>query len=96
MGAVSDRLTCFVYRSPRKVDTYLYLAEEGGFDVLPAELLRGFGPPEFCFELELTPSRRLAKEDPVEVITHLRGQGYHLQVQDDLTVEQMLALKSLN
>jgi uncharacterized protein YcgL (UPF0745 family) len=93
---VSETLTCYIYRSPRKVDTYLYLAEKNGFDAVPVELLQAFGTPEFCFELELTPNRRLAREDPAEVRAHLLDQGYHLQVQDDLTIEQQLALKSLN
>ena len=93
---MSKALTCYIYRSPRKVDTYLYLAEKDGFDAVPAELMQAFGAPEFCFELELTPDRRLAKEDPAEVHGHLLEQGYHLQVQDDLTIEQQLALKTLN
>jgi len=93
---VSEALTCYIYRSPRKVDTYLYLLAKDEFDAVPAELLQTFGMPEFCFELELTPERRLAKEDPAVVHANLLQQGYHLQVQDDLTVEQQLALKSLN
>lgn len=93
---MSDPLTCHIYRSSRQVDTYLYLLERDDFDAVPAELLQAFGRPEFCFELELTPDRRLAKEDPAEVLANLRQQGYHLQVRDDLTIEQQLALKSLN
>ncbi len=96
MGAVSQPLTCYIYRSPRKVDTYLYLAREDDFDAVPEALLQSFGTPEFCFDLELTPERRLAKEDPALVCRNLIEQGYHLQVQDDLSIEQQLGLKSLN
>ncbi len=93
---MNEPLICHIYRSPRKVDTYLYLLERDDFDSVPADLLQAFGRPEYCFELELTPDRRLAKEDPAEVHANLRQQGYHLQVRDDLTIEQQLALKNLN
>jgi uncharacterized protein YcgL (UPF0745 family) len=38
----------------------------------------------------------LAKEDSVEVLENLASQGYHLQLQDDILVEQMLAMKAIN
>ncbi len=93
---MSQPLTCYIYRSPRKVDTYLYLAREDDFEAVPEALLQGFGRPEFCFDLELTPRRRLAREDPATVYRNLLEQGYHLQLRDDLSIEQQLAMKSLN
>jgi len=58
--------------------------------------LRIFGPPEFSFSFDLTAERDLAREDTSEVLENLDTQGYHLQLRDDLLVEQMLALKGLN
>ena len=89
-------MLCHIYRSNHKIDTYLYLLEKDDFSVIPAELLRVFGPPEFSFSFELTQDRKLAKEDSVQVLENLENQGYHLQLQDDILVEQMLALKGLN
>ena len=55
-----------------------------------------FGEPEFSFSLNLKPDRKLAKEDTDEVLKNLEEQGYHLQLQKDVLVEQMLALKGVN
>ena len=89
-------MLCHIYRSNRKFDTYLYLVEKDDFSVVPEELLRVFGPPEFSFSFDLTQERVLAKEDSGEVLDNLANQGYHLQLQDDILVEQMLAKKAVN
>ena len=89
-------LICFIYRSDRKADTYLYLLHKDDFSKVPPELLKVFGEPEFSFQFELSPDRSLAKEDPAEVYANLQQQGYHLQLQDDLLIEQQLALKNMN
>jgi len=89
-------MLCHIYRSNRKLDTYLYLVEKDDFSVIPGDLLRIFGPPEFSFSFDLTLDRELAREDSGEVLENLQNQGYHLQLQDDVLVEQMLALKALN
>lgn len=93
---MSKSVICYIYRSERKADTYLYLAKKDDFSDVPDELMKAFGAPEFSFQLELTADRRLAKEDPGEVLENLEKQGYHLQMADDLLIEQMLALKNLN
>ena len=56
-------MLCHIYRSNRKVDTYLYLLDKDDFSVIPEDLLRVFGPPEFSFSFDLTEDRELAKED---------------------------------
>ena len=89
-------MLCHIYRSNRKIDTYLYLLDKDDFSVIPEDLLRVFGPPEFSFSFDLTEGRELAKEDAGEVLENLEAQGYHLQLQDDILVEQMLAMKALN
>lgn len=89
-------MLCHIYRSNRKLDIYLYLVDKDDFSAVPAELLRVFGPPEFSFSFELTRSRKLAREDAAEVVENLENQGYHLQLQDDELVEQMLARKAIN
>ena len=89
-------MLCHIYRSNLKLDTYLYLIDKDDFSVIPQELLRVFGPPEFSFSFDLTEGRKLAKEDAFEVIENLETQGYHLQLQDDELIEEMLARKAIN
>ena len=89
-------MLCHIYRSNQKLDTYIYLAAKDDFSVLPSELLRVFGTPEFSFTFDLTRDRELAREDSAQVIENLKTQGYHLQLQDDELVEEMLARKALN
>ena len=89
-------VTCFIYRSERKADTYLYLLQKDDFSVVPAELLKAFGMPEFSFQFELGDDRKLAREDAQKVLANLRDKGFHLQLADDVLIEQQLALKGLN
>ncbi len=79
-AAMPAAMQCFVYRSPRRADTYLYLPRKDDFSDLPAELLALFGTPQFALEFELTPERRLAREDAREVLANLARRGYHLQM----------------
>jgi uncharacterized protein len=73
-------MQCFVYRSRRRRDTYLYLPAKGEFSRLPTGLMKLFGPPEFALDFELTPDRRLAAADARQVIKSLQVQGYYLQM----------------
>lgn len=77
-------LRCWVYRSNRKDEMYLYLASEDGFEKLPAQLQQRFGQPSLVMELELHPQRRLAQEDVARVIDNLQRQGFHLQLPPQL------------
>ena len=89
-------MLCHIYRSNQKIDTYLYLVDKDDFSIIPPELLRVFGPPEFSFSFDLKQERKLAREDTGEVRENLEKQGYHLQLQDDILIEQMLAMKAIN
>ena len=73
-------MQCFVYKSARRAETYVYLRERDAFDLLPAPLAATLGPLNFVIELSLSPERKLAREDVDTVIANLRGPGFHLQV----------------
>ena len=73
-------MRCYVYRSARKPDTYLYVAEKDDFSKVPEALLGVFGAPQFALEFELTAERRLAQEDPAQVLGNLKERGFHLQM----------------
>ena len=72
-------MQAYVYKSLRKADTYLYLAARDDFARLPEPLHAQLGRLEFVLELDLTPERRLAQEDPAVVRGNLVHRGFHLQ-----------------
>ncbi len=82
-------MQCFVYKSLRKADTYVYLRAADGFDVLPATIVEQLGNLAFVIEIDLSPTRKLVRENVEEVMVNLIAKGYHLQfpppVQDNMT-----------
>ena len=73
-------MQAYVYKSQRKPDTYIYLAKRDDFDALPAELGATLAPYAFVLEVALTPERRLAQADAVQVRANLAERGFHLQL----------------
>jgi len=73
-------MKCFVYKSIKKVDSYIYINQKDNFECVPEQLLQLFGKPEFALEFELTRDRKLALADAEQVITSLDQQGYYLQM----------------
>jgi uncharacterized protein YcgL (UPF0745 family) len=82
---------CSIYRSGRRAETYLYLAEGLAYDDLPAELRAAFGEPVFIMALRLDEKRRLARVDVRAVLERLREPGYFLQLPPELTVEEEIS-----
>ena len=72
-------MRCYIYRSTRKQDAYVFLSARDNFSVLPPELAQSLGQLVFAMEIELTPERRLARESANVVIEHLERAGFHLQ-----------------
>ena len=70
----------FVYKSLRKSDTYVYLAQRDGFDVLPTEVRAQLGALEFVLSVEVTAERRLARVDAAQLRDALQARGFHLQM----------------
>lgn len=74
------KIQCDVYKSARHADMYLYVREEDGFERVPQELIERFGPSEKALSFELSPERKMAREDANKVIQNLNEHGYHLQL----------------
>jgi uncharacterized protein len=83
----AQAIPCWIYRSPRKDEMYLYLSAEDDFACVPEALLQRFGTPVMVMQLALTPQRGLAREDVVKVMENLRSQGFHLQMPPKLRVD---------
>ncbi|GAB4351498.1 MAG: YcgL domain-containing protein [Methylohalobius crimeensis] len=73
-------MKCYIYRSRKQDEMYLYLREKDDFSDVPAELMAYFVNPVFVFELELSPERKLARENVAAVMEHLATEGFHLQM----------------
>ena len=72
-------MRCFVFKSLRKADTYVYLAGRDGTGLLPPPLQSALGELQFVMELDLAPGRKLAQEDPQKVRENLAARGFHIQ-----------------
>jgi len=75
-----SRSSCHVYKSLRRADTYVYLAQRDDFEVLPAALRGGLMPLQFVLELDLLNPRRLGREDFAVVCANIQQSGFHLQL----------------
>lgn len=82
-----QKVHCWIYRSSRKEEMYLYLLKKDGFDELPKALMELFGQPALVMGLELTPQRKLAREDAQQVINSLKSEGFFLQMPPKLEPE---------
>jgi uncharacterized protein YcgL (UPF0745 family) len=77
---MSDSTPCYIYRSKKQLEMYLFLAKEDDFECVPDEILKGLGQLEKAMELELTPESKLARSNPEEVIRNLKERGFHIQM----------------
>ncbi len=68
------------YRSPKKEELYLFVPQEDGLEKLPKELLVMFGEPSHVIDFELTPEKKLAREDAATVLEALHAKGYYMQM----------------
>jgi uncharacterized protein YcgL (UPF0745 family) len=73
-------MPCYIYKSLKKHLLYLYISQKDDFSRVPAELLQSLGTLEFVLELELTPERKLAKEDSQKVLASLQNKGFFVQL----------------
>ncbi len=77
-------MECDVYKSLRpkygREEFYLYVEADTGMDQVPEALAAQFGEVEKVLSFELTPEKKLAREDPEVVLRNLQTQGYHLQL----------------
>jgi hypothetical protein len=87
MTKTPNTTPCWIYRSSKKDEMYLYLARQDAFEDVPQALLKRFGTPLPVMELALHPDRPLAREDVNKVIGNLRSLGYHLQMPPNLVPE---------
>ena len=72
-------MQCFVYRSTRKAETYVYLGRRDDFGALPAPMRATLEPLQFVLEVTLVPERKLARVDAAQVRAALAERGWFVQ-----------------
>jgi uncharacterized protein len=77
---MSVNMLASVYRSNLKDQMYLYVLKKDDFSMVPEQLLKIFGHPEFSLQLNLAKRSKLARVDLGEVKKALTSQGYFLQM----------------
>lgn len=73
-------MQAYVYKSLRKADTYVFLAERDDFERVPEPVRLQLGSLQFVLEVALTPGRQLARASADLVRENLALRGFHLQV----------------
>jgi Uncharacterized protein conserved in bacteria len=73
-------MQCFIYKSSKKDQLYLYLPQKDEFKDVPPVLMDTMGQPEFVMELELSPERKLARANAADVLAGLKEKGFYLQM----------------
>ena len=69
-----------VFKSPKKVELYLYVPKEDGLDKLPKEILVIFGEPAHVLDVELNSDKKLARVKTSDVLDALVSRGYFMQM----------------
>ena len=77
------KVNCKIYRCSKRDEMYLYVRESKTIEALPAELLALVKELTHVMDLELSPQRKLAREDVNKVMDKLEQDGYFLQMPPD-------------
>jgi uncharacterized protein len=72
-------MLCIVFRSERRPDTYVYVADPAALGKLPEALRSGLGKLAEVLRFELTAQRKLAREDARRVLDNIHSIGFHVQ-----------------
>ena len=78
-----SKIKCNIYRCSHRDEMYLYIHEDKTKEDLPDDLIKLVKELTFVMELELTPDRKLAREDVLKVMENLEEKGFHLQLPPD-------------
>ncbi len=87
-------MKCFVYKSLKKEELYLYLEKQDDFSTIPELLLNSLGRLELVMDLDLTSERKLAREDVNKVLVSLQEKGFFVQMPPTRVPEALFAKNS--
>jgi uncharacterized protein YcgL (UPF0745 family) len=87
-------MQCYIYKSLKKDELYLYLEKKDDYSQIPEPLLNSFGQMEFVMELELTAKRKLARENANTVMKELGNKGFFVQMPPTIVPEALFVQNS--
>ncbi|WP_424405717.1 YcgL domain-containing protein [Pasteurella sp. PK-2025] len=73
-------MLCAIYKSKRKVGTYLYVEKRDQFEPVPDALREAFGTPIFVMMFNLAGEKPLVNADKDEVLKQIQHNGFYLQM----------------
>lgn len=73
-------MLCYVYKSSKKTDTYLYIQKKDDFSELPSELMQLFGTPQLVTVLNLNQREKLARMNVSDLRQAFEEKGFYLQL----------------
>lgn len=73
-------MQCFVYKSQKRDDSYLFVSLEDDFSRVPDSLLALLGELELVMRLDLAARQKLASADIHSVKQQLNEVGFYLQM----------------
>ncbi|AZQ83903.1 YcgL domain-containing protein [Colwellia sp. Arc7-635] len=73
-------MLCSVYKSSKKLQTYLFINKRDDFSQVPEALMKMFGTPMMVTVLNLATKDKLGFADIDKVKASLAEQGYYLQL----------------
>ncbi len=80
-------MQCYIYRSSKKLDTYLYIPDKAKLDALPDGLDKLLGHLDFVMQLDLNKIKRLENADIEEVKKRLLEDEFYLQLPREQHIE---------
>ncbi|MCF6203208.1 MAG: YcgL domain-containing protein [Methylococcaceae bacterium] len=82
-------MQCFIYKSLKKSELYLYVENKDDFSKIPESLLNSFGRLEYVMDLELIADLKLAREDVNKVLASLKEKGFFVQIPPTIIPEDL-------
>jgi len=77
---IPETIACTVFKGRRKADTYLFVETDRELERVPGSLKELLGELSHVMDLELSPTRKLANADVIQVMQSLVEPGYFLQM----------------
>ncbi|GAA5213034.1 YcgL domain-containing protein [Corallincola platygyrae] len=71
---------CAIYKSSKKVDSYLFIERKDDFSRVPEALMAQFAGPQLVMVVNLEKRERLAMADIEKVKVELTDRGFYLQL----------------
>ncbi|MCO6554297.1 MAG: YcgL domain-containing protein [Gilliamella sp.] len=79
---------CYIYRSTKKENCYLYMEHENDFSTIPKKVMSIFGSPVFVMKVLLDGKRKFVVGTATEIEEKIKTDGFFLQMlkEDDFKV----------